>query len=47
VVATAGSLLEQFEVRLQNGLECVGAYIKYIRPQDARWDAKEFDNETP
>ncbi|KAF8667310.1 hypothetical protein HU200_052984 [Digitaria exilis] len=32
---------------LQNGLECGGAYIKYIRPQEAGWDAKEFDNDTP
>jgi len=42
-----GTVVLQFEVRLQNGLECGGAYIKYIRPQDAGWDAKEFDNETP
>ncbi|PON57007.1 Calreticulin/calnexin [Parasponia andersonii] len=37
----------QFEVRLQNGLECGGAYLKYLRPQDAGWKAKEFDNESP
>ena len=42
-----GTVVLQFEVRLQNGLECGGAYLKYIRPQDAAWDAKEFDNETP
>ncbi|KAG2565949.1 hypothetical protein PVAP13_7NG154100 [Panicum virgatum] len=42
-----GTVVLQFEVRLQNGLECGGAYIKYIRPQEAGWDAKEFDNETP
>ena len=41
-----GTVVLQFEVRLQNGLECVGAYIKYIRPQDAGWGAKEIDNET-
>ncbi|KAE8775686.1 Calnexin-like protein 1 [Hordeum vulgare] len=37
----------QFEVRLQNGLECGGAYIKYIRPQAVGWNAKDFDNDTP
>ncbi|XP_062099388.1 calnexin homolog [Humulus lupulus] len=37
----------QFEVRLQNGLECGGAYLKYLRPQEAGWIAKEFDNESP
>nr|CAB3484403.1 unnamed protein product [Digitaria exilis] len=42
-----GTVVLQFEVRLQNGLECGGAYIKYIRPQEAGWDAKEFDNDTP
>ncbi|PON91756.1 Calreticulin/calnexin [Trema orientale] len=35
-----------FEVRLQNVLECGGAYLKYLRPQDAGWKAKEFDNES-
>jgi calnexin len=47
VILKDGSTVLQFEVRLQNGLECGGAYIKYIRPQEAGWDAKEFDNETP
>ncbi|KAF7088516.1 hypothetical protein CFC21_091619 [Triticum aestivum] len=42
-----GTVVLQFEVRLQNGLECGGAYLKYIRPQEAGWDAKEFDNDTP
>lgn len=37
----------QFETRLQNGLECGGAYLKYLRPQEAGWVAKEFDNESP
>ncbi|CAH9148183.1 unnamed protein product [Cuscuta epithymum] len=37
----------QYEVRFQEGLECGGAYIKYLRPQDAKWVAKEFDNESP
>lgn len=42
-----GTVVLQYEVRLQNGLECGGAYIKYLRPQDAGWIPKEFDNESP
>lgn len=42
-----GTVVLQYEVRLQNGLECGGAYLKYLRPQDAGWVAKEFDNESP
>ncbi|KAL0380310.1 UNVERIFIED_CONTAM: Calnexin1 [Sesamum angustifolium] len=42
-----GTIVLQYEVRLQNGLECGGAYIKYLRPQDAGWAPKEFDNESP
>ncbi|GAB4860338.1 hypothetical protein Ancab_035496 [Ancistrocladus abbreviatus] len=37
----------QYEVRLQNGLECGGAYLKYLWPQEAGWTAKDFDNESP
>uniref|UniRef100_A0A1D1Z8F9 Calnexin 1 n=1 Tax=Anthurium amnicola TaxID=1678845 RepID=A0A1D1Z8F9_9ARAE len=37
----------QYETRLQNGLECGGAYLKYLRPQDAGWSSKQFDNESP
>ncbi|KAB5532227.1 hypothetical protein DKX38_018897 [Salix brachista] len=37
----------QFETRLQNGLECGGAYLKYLRPQDAGWVPKGFDSESP
>ncbi|XP_051119083.1 calnexin homolog [Andrographis paniculata] len=37
----------QYEVRLQNGLECGGAYLKYLRPQEAGWIPEEFDNESP
>ncbi|GAB2289335.1 hypothetical protein Dimus_023640 [Dionaea muscipula] len=40
-------IILQYEVRLQNGLECGGAYLKYLRPQEAGWTAKEFDNESP
>eukprot|EP00268_Persea_americana_P057543 TRINITY_DN68_c0_g1_i6.p1 TRINITY_DN68_c0_g1~~TRINITY_DN68_c0_g1_i6.p1 ORF type:complete len:541 (+),score=155.49 TRINITY_DN68_c0_g1_i6:208-1830(+) len=42
-----GTVVLQFETRLQNGLECGGAYLKYLRPQGAGWKAKEFDNESP
>uniref|UniRef100_A0A0D6R4Y3 Calnexin homolog n=1 Tax=Araucaria cunninghamii TaxID=56994 RepID=A0A0D6R4Y3_ARACU len=42
-----GSVVLQYEVRLQNGLECGGAYLKYLRPQEAGWKSKEFDNEAP
>ncbi|KAL6517873.1 hypothetical protein OROMI_033574 [Orobanche minor] len=42
-----GTVVLQYEVRLQNGLECGGAYIKYLRPQEAGWIPKEFDNESP
>ena len=42
-----GSLFLQYEVRLQNGLECGGAYLKYLRPQEAGWKPENFDNEAP
>ncbi|KAL9256901.1 Calnexin homolog 1-like protein [Drosera capensis] len=41
------TIVLQYEVRLQNGLECGGAYLKYLRPQEAGWTVKEFDNESP
>nr|ANT80549.1 calnexin-1 [Tradescantia hirsutiflora] len=41
------TIVLQFEVRLQEGLECGGAYLKYLRPQDAGWTPKGFDNESP
>ncbi|KAF5743636.1 hypothetical protein HS088_TW08G00221 [Tripterygium wilfordii] len=42
-----GTVVLQYETRFQNGLECGGAYIKYLRPQETGWMAKEFDNESP
>ncbi|KAG1331636.1 calnexin [Cocos nucifera] len=42
-----GTVVLQYETRLQNGLECGGAYLKYLRPQDAGRISKEFDNESP
>lgn len=42
-----GTVVLQFETRLQNGLECGGAYLKYLRPQEAGWKPNEFNNESP
>ncbi|KAG6475289.1 calnexin homolog [Zingiber officinale] len=42
-----GTTVLQFEVRLQNGLECGGAYLKYLRPQAPGWTPKGFDNQSP
>ncbi|CAL9121495.1 unnamed protein product [Musa acuminata var. zebrina] len=47
IILKDGTVILQFEVRLQNGLECGGAYLKYLRPQKAGWTAREFDNESP
>ncbi|KAK7410974.1 hypothetical protein VNO78_02255 [Psophocarpus tetragonolobus] len=42
-----GTVVLQFETRFQNGLECGGAYIKYLQPQESGWKPKEFDNGSP
>ncbi|KAJ9163979.1 hypothetical protein P3X46_023598 [Hevea brasiliensis] len=42
-----GTIVLQFETRFQNGLECGGAYLKYLRPQEAGWTPKDFDSESP
>ena len=41
------TIVLQYEARLQQGLECGGAYLKYLRPQEAAWVPKKFDNESP
>ncbi|KAK9066337.1 hypothetical protein SSX86_013659 [Deinandra increscens subsp. villosa] len=41
------TIVLQFETRFQNGLECGGAYLKYLRPQDSGWSPKQFDNKSP
>ncbi|XP_061991065.1 calnexin homolog [Rosa rugosa] len=41
------TIVLQFEVRLQNSLECGGAYLKYLRPQEAGWKPEWFDNDSP
>ncbi|XP_011003527.1 PREDICTED: calnexin homolog [Populus euphratica] len=46
-VSLKDGIVLQFETRLQNGLECGGAYLKYLRPQDAGWVPKGFDSESP
>ncbi|OIW18231.1 hypothetical protein TanjilG_06315 [Lupinus angustifolius] len=47
VILKDESVVLQFETRFQDGLECGGAYLKYLRPQEAGWKSKEFDNESP
>lgn len=42
-----GTIILQFEVRLQNGLECGGAYLKYLCPQEDGWKPEGFDNDSP
>eukprot|EP00249_Psilotum_nudum_P020012 c27521_g1_i2 orf=56-1723(+) len=37
----------QYDVRLQDGLECGGAYLKFLRPQESGWVPKQFDSESP
>ena len=37
-----GTTVLQFETRLHNGLECGGAYLKFLRPQEAGWKPKEL-----
>ncbi|KAL6193485.1 hypothetical protein ACLB2K_034569 [Fragaria x ananassa] len=41
------TIVLQFEVRLQKSLECGGAYLKYLRPQEAGWRPEGFDNDSP
>ncbi|XP_076911496.1 calnexin homolog [Bidens hawaiensis] len=41
------TIILQFEARFQNGLECGGAYLKYLRPQGLGWSPKEFNNKSP
>ncbi|KAL7604123.1 calnexin homolog [Lactuca sativa] len=37
----------QFETRFYNQLECGGAYLKYLRPQESGWTPKQFDSNSP
>jgi calnexin len=40
------TLVVQYEVKLQNGLECGGAYLKLLRDNKAL-HAEEFSNSSP
>ncbi|XP_044460439.1 calnexin homolog 1-like, partial [Mangifera indica] len=40
-------IVVQYEVRFQNGLECGGAYLKFLRPQKSAWKVELFDSEAP
>ncbi|KAG0619161.1 hypothetical protein M758_4G121400 [Ceratodon purpureus] len=42
-----GAVVLQYDLRLQNGLECGGAYLKFLQPQEAGWTANDFNNESP
>ncbi|KAI3766117.1 hypothetical protein L2E82_16167 [Cichorium intybus] len=41
------TIVLQFETRFHNSLECGGAYLKYLRPQESGWTPKQFDNKSP
>ncbi|KAH9267240.1 hypothetical protein BASA84_000782 [Batrachochytrium salamandrivorans] len=43
---TGKSLVVQYEVKLQNGLECGGAYIKLLT-HDPSYEADSFEDKTP
>ncbi|KAH7373238.1 hypothetical protein KP509_17G045700 [Ceratopteris richardii] len=47
VTLKKNAVVLQYDLRLQNGLECGGAYLKFLLPHEAGWDAKQFDNESP
>ncbi|KAL3689544.1 hypothetical protein R1sor_015853 [Riccia sorocarpa] len=42
-----GAVVLQYDLRLQSGLECGGAYLKYLLPQEAGWTPSKFDNSAP
>ncbi|KAG6545856.1 hypothetical protein Mapa_012817 [Marchantia paleacea] len=42
-----GTVVLQYDLRLQSGLECGGAYLKYLLPQEAGWTPSKFDNSAP
>uniref|UniRef100_A0A7N0VEM1 Calnexin n=1 Tax=Kalanchoe fedtschenkoi TaxID=63787 RepID=A0A7N0VEM1_KALFE len=47
VILKDKTIVLQYETRLQNGLECGGAYLKFLRPQEAGWVPRQFNNESP
>ncbi|KAG7709430.1 hypothetical protein KL914_001820 [Ogataea haglerorum] len=44
---TNNTLVLQYEVKLQKGLECGGAYIKLLSQEGGISDSSEFSNDTP
>ncbi|ODV83995.1 hypothetical protein CANARDRAFT_236811 [[Candida] arabinofermentans NRRL YB-2248] len=44
---TDNTLVLQYEVKLQNGLNCGGAYIKLLSFEGGPDDSNEFNNDTP
>lgn len=41
------TLVLQYDVRLQSGLECGGAYLKFLMPQEAGWTPSQFKDDSP
>ncbi|CAI5466840.1 unnamed protein product [Closterium sp. Yama58-4] len=41
------TLVLQYDVRLQNKLECGGAYLKFLMPQTAGWTPSQFKDDSP
>lgn len=41
------TIVLQYDVRLQNGLECGGAYLKFLMPQEAGWTPSQFKDDSP
>jgi len=41
------TLVIQYEVKLQNELDCGGAYLKLIKKQDEEYDPKKYNDKTP
>ncbi|KAH7278296.1 hypothetical protein KP509_38G034600 [Ceratopteris richardii] len=37
----------QYELRLQNGIECGGSYLKFLQVQEDGWTPEQLDNESP
>ncbi|MCO5592762.1 hypothetical protein L7F22_046765 [Adiantum nelumboides] len=37
----------QYDLRLQNGIECGGSYLKFLQVQNDDWTPEQLDNEAP
>ncbi|KAK4836622.1 hypothetical protein QYF36_025501 [Acer negundo] len=37
----------QYDVRFQNGIQCGGAYLKFLHHQETGWKPRDFDGKTP